>query len=134
MSSDKITLTNVEKEIVKNAIPYIKKEEWDKAFYEITDAVKMGGNCILHILAFMKENGINLWHNITYIPKYTFWCCDELKEIAIPEGIINILSNAFDECVALQEVSIPESVTYIGYHVFFVCKALQEIKYAGTKE
>ena len=107
--SNEITLTEEEKEIVRRIYPRLKDEEYQHAFNMIVffDCAEKGGTP--HILLFLKQNGIDLWHKIKEIPRASFWNHEELKEITIP---INI--------------------TYIEDRAFFGCTL--KIKYDGTME
>ncbi len=55
--------------------------------------------------------------------KGVFGGCENLNEITIPYGMINIGDGAFEECKSLREVSIPDSVASIGDYAFGIVKA-----------
>ena len=48
-----------------------------------------------------------------------------LTEVVIPEGVVEIGSEAFSSCTSLATVSIPSSVTKIGDSAFEMCDALK---------
>ena len=50
-----------------------------------------------------------------------FSCCDNLREVVIPEGITEIGSLAFAECSKLERVYIPATVTQINETAFDGC-------------
>ncbi|MBQ7499808.1 MAG: leucine-rich repeat protein [Clostridia bacterium] len=49
------------------------------------------------------------------------FCELDIEQIAIPEGIVRIGSNAFSDCTSLKKVVLPESVTEIGDRAFYRC-------------
>ena len=78
--SDRITLTDEEKERLKNAIPYLKAGNWNYAFSSIANhSYHDGGNAPLHILNFLKENEIDLLHKIDHFCELAFFKCNELE-------------------------------------------------------
>ena len=50
-----------------------------------------------------------------------------VKSVIIPEGVLNIESEAFFGCSAVENVTIPESVVEIGSHVFNSCTNLKNV-------
>ena len=50
-----------------------------------------------------------------------------LTSVEIPEGVISIGSNAFQDCTSLDSVSIPNSVTSIGAYAFNGCTSLSSV-------
>ena len=60
------------------------------------------------------------------IEKDTFWACDALKEVKLPDSITVIEDNAFYDCDSLKEINIPNKVTSIGESAFKNCEALGE--------
>ena len=64
-------------------------------------------------------------YNYGEYPWYGF--SDEIEEIVVSNGIINIPIWAFLDCVALETVSLPESLKKISGRAFLSCKSLKEI-------
>lgn len=58
--------------------------------------------------------------------------CDCLKQIIIPESVIEIGSSVFGYCVALQKITIPNSVKLIGDDVFYNCESLIQITLSNS--
>ena len=52
------------------------------------------------------------------IPNHTFYDCELLEGIVLPDGLIKIGSYSFTESYNLKTVNIPSSVTSLGYGVF----------------
>ena len=149
--SDKITLTDEEKERLKKAAPYLKNEQWDEAFEQIANSFESGwSDCPIHILAYLKYIGIDLMHKITRIPDEAFqgcmslhtieipnnikeigWgafsCCEGLIKVTIPESIKKISADMFEQCSKLKSIEIPDSVTEIQQSAFFNCSRLEKI-------
>lgn len=51
----------------------------------------------------------------------------DITSITLPEGLVNIGSNAFDFCSKLEQLVIPSTVDSIGENAFYSCSALQQI-------
>ena len=49
--------------------------------------------------------------------------CTRLKNVMIPEGVIQIGDNAFSGCINLDYIGIPESVVVVGDNVLDNCKS-----------
>ena len=52
---------------------------------------------------------------------------DELKEVAIPEGITYIPTSLFEFCYNLERVTLPSTLKVIHMHAFSYCDSLQRI-------
>ncbi len=52
---------------------------------------------------------------------------EEIKELAIPEGVTSIGDYAFSGCSGLTSITIPNSVTSIGEYAFSGCTALTSV-------
>ncbi len=50
-----------------------------------------------------------------------------LKEIVIPEGILEIEEEAFANCSHLTKVTLPSTLRKIGRNAFVGCKALEQV-------
>jgi len=50
-----------------------------------------------------------------------------LKEIIIPEGILEIEEEAFANCSHLTKVTLPSTLRKIGRNAFAGCKALEQV-------
>lgn len=64
---------------------------------------------------------------VTSIGKYAFNNCSNLTSATIPEGVTTIGDWAFRECRGLTSLSIPNSVTSIGDYAFYDCSGLTDI-------
>lgn len=62
------------------------------------------------------------------IGEKSFYECDTLKSIEIPEGVESIGERAFGGCTELEKIVVPESLTKISSSAFALCK---KIKTAG---
>ncbi|MCQ2196251.1 MAG: leucine-rich repeat domain-containing protein [Bacteroidaceae bacterium] len=65
--------------------------------------------------------------------KWTFYKCDQLEEINIPEGMASIGTRCFSYCENATSATIPASVTSMAIGIFESCKALKEIHVKGDK-
>ena len=63
---------------------------------------------------------------------YSVRCCTALKQIAVPDGVVTVGYNAFEECSALKSVTLGSSVTTIEEYAFYKCTALETINFPAT--
>lgn len=63
----------------------------------------------------------------TALGDYTFYECDSLLRVELPEGLTAIGVRAFSKCIRLEEISIPNSVTTISANAFVGCKKLKTV-------
>ena len=64
---------------------------------------------------------------VTEIGDCTFYGCESLESIAIPNSVTQIGYGTFVSCESLKGISIPDSVNKIGEYAFFGCKSLKKI-------
>lgn len=70
---------------------------------------------------------------ITSVRYYTFYMCNGLTSINIPDSITSIEDSAFRECRSLISITIPSSVTNIGQQAFYWCIRLRTFNFDGTR-
>lgn len=66
--------------------------------------------------------------NTKIIDSCTFYGCDKLTRITIPDSVISIGSSAFTGCQRLNDITIPDSVISIGCSAFSRCGNLTGVK------
>ena len=61
---------------------------------------------------------------------FTFYRCVSLVDVDFAEGskLVTIEQNAFNSCKALKEITIPNSVVNLGNNVFMYCSGLETIR------
>ena len=74
-----------------------------------------------------KLRKITLPDTVTMIRNAAFSDCDMLSSINLPKGITHIEADTFRGCWALDNVVIPEGVTGIGESAFSECSSLKNI-------
>ena len=80
--------------------------------------------------AFMSDTNlqnINIPKQIKQLKSYVFYECG-LKNIIIPNGVVNIEGATFENCRQLQKVIIPETVATIEGTSFSGCSSLKDIE------
>lgn len=70
----------------------------------------------------------------TSIGEFSFYGCDNLKNVKIPDGVTSIGEDAFEWCTNLTSVEIPDSVTKIDKSAFGYCLDFTDVYYTGTEE
>ena len=66
-------------------------------------------------------------YRVTSIDNYTFYQCEYLTSIIIPEGVTSIGDDAFWRCCSLNSIIFPASLTWIGNNAFYDCYSLNSI-------
>ncbi len=82
---------------------------------------------------------LTLPDTLIYIGDEAFDNCGALLSVEIPEGVVYIGDSAFAGDDSLSEVKLPKTLVYIGGHAFAYCKALAEfevpegVRFFGSK-
>ena len=61
------------------------------------------------------------------IGNYTFYKCEKITNVTLPNNITKIGYSAFKDCTGLTSINIPECVTEIGENAFYGCTGLTNI-------
>lgn len=64
---------------------------------------------------------------LIYIESYTFYKCQNLISVILPESLIDIGGRAFYDCIRLTEIKLPEKLKSISFSAFCNCSSLKEI-------
>ena len=128
--------------------------EWSQIdFYDWrSNPVTFAGN--LYINGELLENAV--FSGITAIKPHTFYGCDSIKSISIPntvqvigksafgstsieelvlpEGVITIEDNAFENNQALKSVTLPSTLKTVGMYAFEKSTNINYVNYNGTIE
>lgn len=109
----------------------------DKDFCSPTFSRFYGNVMWLKLLSDLEKLGINpLINSKEPIKKILsrFFESSDIKEIEIPEGVIEIGDSVFEGCRKLTKVIIPKTIKIIGSKAFMDCDNLKEIIFKGTKD
>ena len=97
------------------------------------------GNCLIEtesktLVLGCQTSVIPTNGSVTKIGDVSFWGCENLTNISIPDGITSIGFGAFVFCKGLASIAIPASVTSIADSVFLGCSGLSSITIANGNE
>ena len=71
---------------------------------------------------------LNIPNGVVEISDYTFFGCASITTVTISNGVANIGNAAFSGCTGLTSIEIPDSVTSIGGDAFEGCTSLTSIE------
>ena len=74
----------------------------------------------------IKGEGI-IPHGTRVIPSGSFYNCNELEKIIIPDTVLKIEKYAFYNCPNLKEIFIPCTVSLIEHRAFGYCPSVEKI-------
>ncbi|MCM1233584.1 MAG: leucine-rich repeat protein [Ruminococcus flavefaciens] len=111
---------------------YLVVRECDKSAEEIVIPNEISGLPIKKIGDMTFWNCENLTSiiipdSVTEIGRMAFQGCKKLKNVNIPENVTTIRAYAFCMCESLEKIDIPESVVSIESYAFFSCHGLKSI-------
>lgn len=89
---------------------------FNKEKSEIIKYAKDSIQNIYQIPSFVKTIGCRAFHG-----------CDNITDIIIPNGLINISDEAFWQCRGLENINLPNSIEYIGSLAFADCENINKI-------
>lgn len=69
---------------------------------------------------------------VTTVSEFSFYNCDALTEISLPNSLTTVTEFAFYFCKSLPAVTIPAGVTSIGRYAFQYCEGLSFIRFLGS--
>lgn len=71
-------------------------------------------------------------YTVSAISDQTFYQCDNLTSVTLPNTVTEIGNSAFSGCKVLKDIDIPGPVTTIGNNAFYQCEKLMNIKLPDT--
>ena len=83
--------------------------------------------CSGHVMIPEKVTYMGITYDVTSIDDKAF-SRSSLTSITMPNSIISIGFNVFNNCSSLTSITIPSSVTNISYAIFYGCDGLTSIK------
>ena len=97
-----------------------------------TDLATEDGRCIIinNSLVAFAPYGVTTYQipdGVISIENNIFDDCSLLEEIILPNTISYIGNFAFDDCISLSEIVLPNSISYIGNSAFRNCTGLNKV-------
>lgn len=86
--------------------------------YSSQDGVLYNKEKTMLIAAPGKIEECNVPGTVKTIGNYAFFCCKNLKRVALPDGLENINMYSFNSCSLLSEINIPSTLKNIGIFAF----------------
>lgn len=121
-----ITLTVDERDFIFQKLkPFLAKDDMKKVRDVLTS------NWEPRIFAFLVENGIDVFADVTEIPRINNWersLYEELTRFAVPSHIKSLAPGAFKDCRNLESISLDEGLESVGNEAF-ANTALKNIKF-----
>ena len=83
------------------------------------------------------DPGVNLLYKAELgagiaLDSYTFYGCNSLRTITVPEGMTEFKTSLFQNCYSLVHVNIPKSIKTFGNNIFYNCYATRSISLSGA--
>ncbi len=124
MIPDVNTLTNVENPT--NGMVYIPVN--DGKAYQLIGIGTATGETEINIPA--------IYNNLPVISigAITFYDCDDITHINIPNSVTSISDYAFRYCTSLTSITLPDSLTSIERYAFDGCSTLTDVYFTGTEK
>ena len=97
----------------------------------IVDNIRYADTYLIEVIDKTLTN-YTIQEGTKWIGNYAFRDCSNLREIIIPNSVINIGSQAFANCSHLESLVIPNSVRSIGRYAFDNCNELVLYTTGGT--
>ncbi len=79
-----------------------------------------------NVILSIEEIDLSQYDKLKKNEKDTFWACNALKKVKLPDRITAIEDGAFFGYRCLKEINIPNKVTSIEETAFQYCEALGE--------
>lgn len=133
------------REILNKYRNLLRDEDFNTLYYFLNDNLSVAGeftqllyNSGVNPLKYLKNSipsgflfgtnitSINIPNNIKFIKPDAFRC-SMLESIDIPDTVISIGQEAFEDCLYLKSVKLPNKLTEIAVETFINCESLQNI-------
>lgn len=86
-------------------------------------------------IMFTNNNDIRSFNELRFFDKvlnfgqYTFYGCENLESVELPEGVKELFQSNFYNCYKLKYIYLPDSITVIGNYNFYNCYELELDKF-----
>ena len=70
--------------------------------------------------------------SVSIIPEGTFSFCDQLKDVKLCEGLLEIGDGAFHGCSALKRIQIPSTTKVLHSMAFTECRKIEVVDLGGV--
>ena len=114
-------------------------ENWDtngngELSYSEAAAVTDLGDVFYYNETIKSFDELQYFTSLKTIGTESFYHCEKLTSITLPNSVTNIGDDAFYYCISLTSITIPNSVTNIAYNAFGFCEKLTSITIPDSVE
>lgn len=122
---------------MKNYDPEHEMPPWLEKTDDIQSLVIGNGIESVGDYSFFKceylEN-VSLPESVLTIGEHSFHGCTAVDEFYIPSGVKIICDSAFDGCISIEKLTLSEGVQVIGNSAFHSCSSIKDITIPGSTE
>lgn len=131
---------NLESAIISNNINNIYADSFNKCsnlhYTEYENANYLGNDTnpylILCRIPNLKITSCKIHVDTRIIMEYSFFDCNSLVRVNIPDSVISIGNYAFANCKQLSEVSFNDNLKHLGDNIFVNCNNLKGVNKNGV--
>ena len=110
----------------------IYAQKWSKKPDRMTkkeaEAVTNIGTLFKQNTSIVNFDAFQYFTSVTALETDSFYKCESLRSIILPESITDLGDHTFSGCYALSNVNIPHKVTSLPNQNFYSCSSLQHIE------
>lgn len=93
----------------------------------LQDGTKIGAFIFSKLDAYAPLESLTIHTQVTTLDEKSFYKCQTLKEISLPDTIVSIGKNAFRGCSGLENIKLPDTLVNIEPLAFAECESLKEV-------
>ncbi len=131
------SLTDLERIVLPRRVDYLGEELFRECFELVEVTLPDIAIYELPAYTFFECDGLKtlfLPDSIEKIGDSALYYCASLTDVHIPEKLVTIEESAFESCVSLESIRLPVGVRWIGENAFLDCESLKTCYLPETVE